>query len=302
MRWLVALVLALAVIWSGYWFVGARVIEAQADRQFAGAEARGVVAEREALAVRGFPNRFDLTVDGPRLLDPASGYGWEAPFLQIFALTWQPWHVIVAFPPDQVFTTPFGPARLTAAKMQASIRARPRASLPLEQLTLVGEGLGLTFAPLGPVSARELRFASRDRDGTGMTQEVGLEVLDLSPDPALLARLGDVPDLIERLRVDADLRFDRPIDRFAFATRPALTSLRLRRGSACPRRGPRAALTCGWPTGASCCRWRCRRGSCGPRPPGRWSVFWASLRCNRATPTPSRRRSPSAVAWSASAQ
>jgi hypothetical protein len=228
MRALVVVVLALAALWSGYWFVGAGIVRAQAERLFATAEARGVKARHDSLSVQGFPNRFDLTVTRPALADPAAGWGWEAPFLQVLALSYQPWHVIVAFPPEQSFTTPFGPAMLMSDRLRASLRAQPRRSLPLQQITLVGEGIGLRSDRLGSVTAEEVRLASRALDGAATSHEIGLEILNLAPDPALIARLGDVPPAVARLRLDADLDFDAPVDRFAARARPVLTGLRLR--------------------------------------------------------------------------
>jgi hypothetical protein len=228
MRALVVVVLVLAALWSGYWFAGAGIVRSQAERAFAMAGARGVDARYDSLSVQGFPNRFDLTVTRPALADPAAGWGWEAPFLQVLALSYQPWHVIVAFPPEQIIASPHGTAVLTADRLRASLRAQPRAALPLQQVTLVGDGIGLLSDRLGPVTAERARLATRALDGAARSHEVGVEILNLAPDPALVARLGDVPAAVERLRLDADLDFAAPIDRFAARARPALTGLRLR--------------------------------------------------------------------------
>ncbi|MDZ4134328.1 MAG: DUF2125 domain-containing protein, partial [Paracoccaceae bacterium] len=106
MRVLLAVVLGLAMLWGGYWFVGARALEQGGAAWFADQTAQGRIAMRDSFGVRGFPNRFDLTVEGLRLADPATGYGWQAPFVQIFSLTYKPWHIIAALPPEQQFQTP----------------------------------------------------------------------------------------------------------------------------------------------------------------------------------------------------
>jgi hypothetical protein len=228
MRFLVTGVLVLALLWSGYWLVGSRLVAAGVERLIAASDARGLVAETSDLAVLGFPNRFDLTLSDLRLADPARGWAWEAPFLQIFALTYRPWHLIAAFPPDQAFRTPRGDATLTAGRLQASLRARPARNLPLVQAVLAGEDLLLSVADGGTVSAASLRAASRDLDGDGLRHEIGVEIADLSPDLALPGRLAGLAAPIDRLHLDADLSFDAPLDRFAAARRPALTAIRLR--------------------------------------------------------------------------
>ena len=77
MRTIFTLVVVLAVAWCGYWFVGARFVQHGARTALAEARAQGYRAEATDLSVRGFPNRFDLTVTAPDFGDPATGFGWS---------------------------------------------------------------------------------------------------------------------------------------------------------------------------------------------------------------------------------
>ncbi len=81
MRKLIVLLLLGSGLWSGYWFAGSSAIQTGAEQWFADAAAQGLVVEKTALTVQGFPNRFDLTVEGVKLADPASGIAWQAPSL-----------------------------------------------------------------------------------------------------------------------------------------------------------------------------------------------------------------------------
>jgi hypothetical protein len=227
MRAIFALVVILAVAWCGYWFVGARFVMQGAEAALVAARAQGLRAGAGDLAVSGFPNRFDLTVTAPDLADPASGFGWTAPFVQVFALTYRPWHVIAAFAPEQQIATPAGVFTLTAGKLQASLRARPTAALPLDRMTLIGSDLTLRGPGGVSLAAPVLRFATRDLDGTGLRHEIGLEVTGLVPDPGLLPEDTGLPAVLDRLHLDADLTFSAPIDRNAPQTRPELTGLSL---------------------------------------------------------------------------
>ena len=92
MRGLIWLTVILAGLWGGWWLVGSRGVEAAARGWFDAEVAQGRVATYETLAVRGFPSRFDVTVTAPRLSDPARGIGWQAPFVQVFSLSYKPWH------------------------------------------------------------------------------------------------------------------------------------------------------------------------------------------------------------------
>lgn len=93
----------LAILYSGYWFVGQKAMKSGAEAVFANAVRQGLFAENRGIAVEGFPSRFDLTVTEPRLGNPRTGLEWQAPFLQILTLSYTPWHVIAAFPQPRPF-------------------------------------------------------------------------------------------------------------------------------------------------------------------------------------------------------
>jgi hypothetical protein len=203
MRGLLWLVLAAAALWSGYWVVGSRTLEQGAETWFEDQAALGLVAERESLVVRGYPNRFDLTVNGLRLFDPATGYGWTAPFAQIFALSYRPNHVIAALPPEQVFRTPLQDITLLSDKLQASAVLDPGSTVGLNRLTVVGDGIGLESSLGWQAQARTVRFATKALSDDGLEHEIGFEALEVVPDPAFSALLPDMPAEVEKLRLDA---------------------------------------------------------------------------------------------------
>ncbi len=227
MRAILTVVLVLAMAWCGTWFVGARYVRLGVETALADARAQGLHAEVEGLSVAGFPSRLDLTVTAPDFRDPVSGFGWTAPFVQVLALMYRPWHVIVAFAPEQQIITPAGDFTLAAGKLQASLRSRPTRLLPLDRTTLVGTDLTLTAPGDIRFSAPELRLATRDLDGTGLHHEVGLELTGLAPAPGLLPDGIGLPEVLDRLHLDADLTFSAPLDRNAAVVRPDLTGLAL---------------------------------------------------------------------------
>ena len=74
MRKLIWIVAIFAALYGGYWFVGSRAaltgMEAALDRM----KAEGLGTYR-AVTLRGFPSRFDITIDKPELV---SGTGARA--------------------------------------------------------------------------------------------------------------------------------------------------------------------------------------------------------------------------------
>ncbi len=229
MRWLIRLVVLAAVLWAGWWFAGATAI----NRGVAEATAQGPLAASDAI-VRGFPNRWDLTLTEPRFADPRTGLRWQAPFVQVFALTYRPWHLVAALPPEQVIDTPMGSTTLRAGRMQASLVLHPSADLPLERFALVGDEVELVRAPFAAAPsttrARVLRLATRRAAGDPLTHEVGLDLAGLAPDPALLAAIPaehGLPAEIEALRLVVSLSLSAPVDRHLPDRRPVLTALDL---------------------------------------------------------------------------
>ena len=109
-----------------------------AETWFADQARAGVKAEKSKLSVAGFPNRFDMTVEGLQLADAQSGISWQAPFVQVFAMTWKPWHVIAAMPPEQVLSLPDQTLTITSTGLEASLRAKPAMDAPLAEARVAG--------------------------------------------------------------------------------------------------------------------------------------------------------------------
>ncbi|MGB8812432.1 MAG: DUF2125 domain-containing protein [Paracoccaceae bacterium] len=233
MRALWTVVMGLGLLWGGYWFVGSQAVERGAESWFADQAAQGMIATRDTLVVRGFPNRFDLTVEGLHLADPASGYGWRAPFVQIFSLTYKPWHVIAALPPSQSFQTPFQDVTLTSDKLQGSVVVVPGTALALDRVTAVGDGLALRSSLGWLLAAKQARFGTRPDPADANAHEIGFEVSGLVPDPALMKVLAgqtNLPPEIEVVRLDSTATLSVPLDRYVAETTPALNKLVIREG------------------------------------------------------------------------
>lgn len=232
MRALVALILGAMALWAGYWAVGQRVIEGRAEAVLQEvAERSAVEIAHSGVAVAGFPNRFDLTLAAPRVLDPFTGWGWQAEFAQVFAMTWKPWQVIAVLPLDQEIATPRGPVHLTSARFAASALVEPSATLALEEVVVEADAPRLAAAFLPPVAADRALFALRRQPAReGAAYRLGVTLAALSP---LVAAPSDLATA--EVRLDARLDLAAPIDRDALG-RPAalraadLAALSVRRG------------------------------------------------------------------------
>ncbi len=225
MRWLTGLVVAAFVAWGGYWFIGSAAMQRGAERWFAEAPARGLVAENTGLKVRGFPSRFDLTVEGVHIADPARGFDWQAPFAQVFMLSYKPWHMIAALPNEQSLTLPEGRFDIRSSRMTGSLVVVPGTDLALNRLRAEAAAPVIT-APDGQVwQAAEAHLAT-ERAGDGNAHRLGVEVTGLMLPAGVAAQTG-MSAAVPLIRLDAVLGFTAPIDRHMRDTRPELAQVGL---------------------------------------------------------------------------
>lgn len=232
MRAIVVATFVAAVLWAGYWFVGSRVIEAQATRWFAAPHGELTVSQG-GLALRGFPNRFDLTVTEPAVALPERGWGWSAPFAQAFMMTWKPWHIIAALPQEQTIDTPLGRFTLTSGQFEGSLVLVPGTTLSLDRSVISVDTPSLRNAEGWAISATKATGATRLTPDDPKAHEIGLEVTTLTP-PAdfrmALAGRSNLPEIIDRLHLDAIATLTAPIDRHVLQAEPRLSTLRLKEG------------------------------------------------------------------------
>ncbi len=231
MRWLLMIVAALAVLWSGYWFVGAGAQERALAGWFEDRRADGWVAEHDGIAVNGFPNRFDTTISDVVLADPETGVAWRAPFFQILALSYRPNHVIAVWPGSQSVASPEERIEIAAGGMRSSLVFAPdtqlavqRATMRLEDFRLSGETgweAGLDSAILATRQAAALPFA----------HDIAFDAQALRLSEQARARLdpsGMLPDEIGTLHLEMTVEFDAPWDRQAIEiARPGIVSVDL---------------------------------------------------------------------------
>ena len=223
MRFLTGILAIAAALWGGYWFIGERLVERGARNWLAEVSSQGLKIEYDSLDTAGFPNRFDTTITGPRVLETNTGLGWQAPFFQIFALSYKPNHVIAVWPDRQTLLV--GPDRIHVAStdMRASVVVGLTTGLPLDRSRLSVENLTLrgggdagkpVHESTGGADIARLFIATRQAIAQPYAHDLSIELRGLaaSPDLAAIANPdGGLPDPADGLSVDATLRFDAPL-------------------------------------------------------------------------------------------
>lgn len=226
MLWTVILAFA---AWSGWWWFASSTAKTAAEDAFVAARAQGYAAGHGGIAVAGFPNRVDLTVTRPEFAAASGDWGWKAPFVQLFALTYKPWHVIAAFAPEQEIATPFGPLALKAGKLQSSLVLVPGVDLTLDRSQLAGEALSLSGG-FGEIGVQSFSLATRQALAAANGHDIGLDLQEIALPPAVqeLLPAAEFPPGQAALHVETEAVFDAPLDRHAAVSQPKLTQLTFR--------------------------------------------------------------------------
>lgn len=233
MRRLIALVIVVAALWFGYWFIARAALERGVADAFRNARAEGRVASYQTLGITGFPNRFDMTLDKVVLGAPVPALGgiavWKAPLVQLIALSYRPNRMIAVLPGTQVIDLPDQKITLGAQQLAANLNLAADTALSFDSLALTGDKLDLSSTSGWAARLRQGRIAANRLKQTD-TYRVGLEALDLAPNPALRALVdpqGDLPAVIGKLHLDGQLTLTAPLDRHAAQTRPQPVAIKL---------------------------------------------------------------------------
>lgn len=230
MKRLLIATLALAVAWSVYWFIGAQMAERGMTAWFDARRAEGWQADAGQIRTRGFPNRFDTTLTDVALADPDTGLAWDAPFFQIFALSYRPNHLILAFPNQQDLAWPTGRATLESDQMQASLVVGGTPAMPLERATLVADVLNIRSPGAGSTALARLQMSVRRIPPQNARYQISVTADGLAPSPDWGLRLdGDLPRVLDTVQLDAQVHFDQPWGISALETqRPQPRSIDIR--------------------------------------------------------------------------
>lgn len=228
MRWLTVGVVGLVMLWSGYWLVGSRAVLHGVETWIADAPRQGLAIKTGKISLAGYPNRFDLTITTPEYADPVSGWSWTAPFVQVLALSYTPWHVIVALPNNQTVARPGEKIAVASDRLRASIRVFPETALGLAEVIVEGDAVALSSDLGWTGSAKRAVVALRKDASLAAGYEFGLQVEALTPDAAFakaLAATSDLPPVLDSMTADVLVVLSAPLDRNAQTTRPVLQTV-----------------------------------------------------------------------------
>ncbi len=218
MKRLTILVLVIAAVYSGYWFLGTQTVKDAALNGIASAQQDGWQIDYSDLSMVGFPSRFDTTVTDVSVSPPDGLWSWQAPFLQVFALSYQPNNVIVAFPPTQSLRVGDETLQITAKELRASAGVYANTDLSLKAVT-VEAGSSAVASGLGwIVKWDRALLALRDTPGAERSYDFYIDADQIGLPNGFAARIDaedQLTDTIAGITVDGRVVLDQQLDRHA---------------------------------------------------------------------------------------
>ncbi|MEM9783786.1 MAG: DUF2125 domain-containing protein, partial [Pseudomonadota bacterium] len=212
---------ALAALgWSGWWVAAASGQEAALERWLEDRAAEGWQAEAAVIDTTGFPVRFDRRLEAPAIADPAAGWAWSAPWLEMNSDAWDPTHVTVRFPSEQVFAVPGARVALNAERLDAVAAVVPSLSLLLREVSLDGRAAALQAQSGWSAGAEALSIGlmrRQDDSAPENTYDVHLTAEGVT----LPGRIGRAltpegrEDALGTVSARGQVVVDRPLDRVA---------------------------------------------------------------------------------------
>ncbi len=231
MRRLLYLIIVLATLFSGYWFVVAAGLDIGLGNWILARQEDGWVAEYSDLSTSGFPTRFETTLKDLELADPRTGVAWSAPEFRIIAPSYRPTHITAIWPHQQTLASPYRDLTITSSTMQGLVGFGADTSLPLTKADITLDKIDIVSDNNWKVHLGQGSFTIDRDDSNPLSYAINLDAMDVSPaltlfnitDPANI-----LPDAFETLSIKTIIGFDAPWDRKAIERRrPQITNLKL---------------------------------------------------------------------------
>lgn len=214
MRKLILLVVVASTLYGGYWFVGRAQVQAGLTEAIAEINSGTTELTYGSLKTRGFPSRFDTTVTDIAFKDPVSRIRWDAPFFQVFALSYRPNEVIAVFANEQVFTVEGARFTLFTNDMRASGKVRANSALSFVNTTVTIDNPRLRTEDGAELAMASLLAAARLTPDTTQTYDMFMDARGIVL-PDAVRRMIDpentLPQVIQSLRFDTAVGLDTPI-------------------------------------------------------------------------------------------
>ena len=215
MRRLIWLCLVCATIWCLWWAGASAFLRGGVENWISARASEGWRAEVQDIEGGGFPDTLVTTLIAPSFFDPQTGVSLNASSLRFEAKAWWPGYAKVLLPQDTIqLSNPDGQFDILMSDGLLKMDLKPGTKLQVQQLAWTAGPWGATSGADALVSADTLNLSMLQADAKeSYSFEVSAQSLRPGDIPRRrLAIPDDWPIALDTLKLNMDVRFDRPWD------------------------------------------------------------------------------------------
>lgn len=214
---LVQIIVALALLWSGWWWSAATLLDRGIGTWLDDRRAEGWQAEIGAVDVAGFPLALGTSLETLLLADPVAGLAVNAESLHLSVPAYWPGDVTLTLPDTPLrIATPEHILFLSAPQAKAELKLHPGFALQLEQLSARSGPWMLNTSAGNLLSAEDLDAEVTQDAQTAESYRFAMTARGFAPGDLIRSAMllpEDWPLAFDTLIADVNLRFDLPLGR-----------------------------------------------------------------------------------------
>jgi len=170
--------------WSAYWVISAKSIKNELSESIQKFNSGDWSIEYSDAIVRGFPYRFDVTINNLRVKNKKNYLTWTLPYFQILSLSYSPKNLILVWPKEQELKTKTKTINLTSNKMLASVERTNIRSYDISKFILEVEGAIVKSSQDLVIQSKSLILAIDKLKVETAAYKFGLSSTELSIQPS----------------------------------------------------------------------------------------------------------------------
>ncbi|MBC8407453.1 MAG: DUF2125 domain-containing protein, partial [Rhodobacteraceae bacterium] len=197
--------------WSAYWMIGAKSIKAELLASVQNINSEDWSIEYSDSVVKGFPYRFDLTINNLKVKNKKNYLTWTLPYFQILSLSYAPKDLILVWPKEQEIKTKTKTISLISNKMLASIERTNISSYDISKFILEVEGVNIKSSKELVLQSKSIILAISKLKAETSAYKFGLNSTGLlvqSSDQSFYGLIGLLNTNSLSLNINADVYID----------------------------------------------------------------------------------------------
>ncbi len=231
MRILIWTITIVVLSWSAYWMIGAKSIKAELLASIQNINSEDWSIEYSDAVVKGFPYRFDLTINNLKVKNKKNYLTWTLPYFQILSLSYAPKDLILVWPKEQEIKTKTKTISLISNKMLASIERTNISSYDISKFILEVEGANIKSSEDLVLQSKSIILAISKLKAETSAYKFGLNSTGLlvqSSDQSFYGLIGLLNTNSLSLNINADVYLDTLLRVTEKKVYPKITKLNLK--------------------------------------------------------------------------